>query len=235
MSNKPAKKSEIKEDASWRNKTRNRKIMINPEYHLIICEGTKTEPNYFKGLKEEINAKFKNRISLDIVPSGTGRMKALQEAQKIVQKSINHISHVWLVYDKDDFANYEFDNVVYSCSAINAQNRELDDEHSKTEYHALWSNECIEFWFLLHFIDLKSDIHRKDYIKKINEQFKLNGIHREYEKNADDMYQILRKYLFGAIDRAKKIINENLDLSASQIKPGTAVYEIFEKLSSYLK
>ena len=30
-------------------------------------------------------------------------------------------------------------------------------------YHAIWSNQCIEVWFLLHFSYFQSDIHRKEY------------------------------------------------------------------------
>lgn len=219
----------------WRKKKRNKKILINPEYHLIICEGTKTEPNYFDSLKEEINQKFKNRISLKIHPSGKGRMKALKEAKKIVRDSINHISHVWLVYDKDDFPKDDFDNVVSACNELNSQNNILDEDELKTEYHTLWSNECIEFWFLLHFIDLKSDIDRKEYINKINEQFEENGIDIKYTKNSREIYSILRSNIFVAINRAKNIIKENENVPPSKIKPGTTVYEIFEKLLLYLK
>lgn len=231
MSNKPLKKSE--QEISWRNKKRKKRKKINPEYHLIICEGTKTEPKYFQKLKEEINQKYSERLQVQIEPSGKGRLEALKEAQQHVKKSLNHISYVWLVYDKDDFPKDEFDNVYFKCKHINEINEELPECDLKTYYYALWSNECIEFWFLLHFIDLKSDIPRTKYISKLNEQYAINKVGR-YSKSSDNTYEILRSRLDVAIERAKKIIEENIDIPPSKIKPGTMVHLIFEKLKKYL-
>ena len=47
MSNKPPKKSD--KNKPWIEKRRDRHKLINPEYHLIVSEGEKTEPNYFNG------------------------------------------------------------------------------------------------------------------------------------------------------------------------------------------
>ena len=69
MSNKPPKKSDEKK--KWMEpQRRSRNIAIAPEYHLIVSEGTKTEPNYFKALKDEINKNFTGRISIDINGAG---------------------------------------------------------------------------------------------------------------------------------------------------------------------
>ena len=68
MSLKPVKKSD--RDKDWLKKRNDKKINIYPEYHLIITEGTKTEPNYFKAIKLRINEKYKNRISLEIRGDG---------------------------------------------------------------------------------------------------------------------------------------------------------------------
>jgi len=54
MSPKPPKKSDMSK--SWMQPRRDRNIPILPEYHMIVSEGVKTEPLYFNGLKEEINA-----------------------------------------------------------------------------------------------------------------------------------------------------------------------------------
>ena len=55
-----------------RNKVATKKLA--PPNYLIICEGKETEPNYFNGLKQKINEKFGDRIS--VVPAikikGTG-------------------------------------------------------------------------------------------------------------------------------------------------------------------
>ena len=53
MSLKPPKKSDL--DKSWMKARRDKPKKIQPEYHLIITEGTDTEPAYFGAMKEIIN------------------------------------------------------------------------------------------------------------------------------------------------------------------------------------
>ena len=67
---KPIKKSD--KDKSWIKKRQNRFIEGKMEYHLIICEGTKTEPNYFQSLKEKITKQNKNKITIEIIGKGEG-------------------------------------------------------------------------------------------------------------------------------------------------------------------
>ena len=50
---------------------------------------------------------------------------------------------VWCVYDKDSFPAEHFNGVGERANSLNKIKPEL-------QYHAAWSNECIEFWFLLH-------------------------------------------------------------------------------------
>ena len=72
------------------------------------------------------------------------------------------------------------------------------------------------------------------YISKLNEQYAINKVGR-YSKSSDNTYEILRSRLDVAIERAKKIIEENKDIPPSKIKPGTMVHLIFEKLKKYLE
>ncbi len=222
MSNKPIKKSDA--DKGWMKKRRDKSRMISPEYHLIVTEGTKTEPNYFDKLKEEINQKYKGYISIEIngVGQGYNTLTLLDTAQKIVRESPTQFKHIWLVYDKDDFPKDDFDNTYLKCESLTKQS-------DSVIYHALWSNECIEFWFLLHFILLESDIPRSEYYPKLTEY-----IGSKYEKNRDDIYTLLKPNLQTAIVNAKQIAQNNKGLPPSKCTPGTAVYEIFEKLKNYL-
>lgn len=47
MSLKPPKKSDM--GKSWMKPRRDKSILLRPEYHLIVTEGTATEPQYFEG------------------------------------------------------------------------------------------------------------------------------------------------------------------------------------------
>jgi len=223
MSMKPLKHSEMK-------KRRDKQILVAPEYHLIVTEGTKTEPNYFKGFKQEINAKYPDKVNVDVEGIGDNTLSLLERAIKLVERNINTINHVWLVYDKDDFPDDDFDNTVNRCAALSK---------SEVKYHALWSNECIEFWFLLHFEYLQAALLRDDYYPKLTEHLKklTENPEYKYKKNNGDIYATLRNRMPIAIREAKKLLNWHGDLPPSSCTPGTKVYEIFEFFAKdkYLK
>lgn len=222
MSMKPRKKSDSQK--KWMSDRRDRRIAIAPEYHLIVTEGTKTEPQYFEGLRQDINRLYKGRISIVIegVGQGANTLTLLERAQKIVEKEPDKYKHVWLVYDKDDFPKDDFDNTYFKCKAFSNCN-------SSVTFHALWSNECIEYWFLLHFMALDSALHRNEYYPKLTD-----CLGTKYEKNREDIYTLLKPNIKRAIDNAKRVKANNEGMPPSQCTPGTAVYEIFEMLESYL-
>lgn len=222
MSMKPRKKSDS--NKKWMSDRRDRRITIAPEYHLIVTEGTKTEPQYFNGLKEDINRLYRGRISIVIegVGQGANTLTLLERAQKIVEKEPDKYKHVWLVYDKDDFPKDDFDNTYFKCKSLSGNG-------DSVVYHALGSNECIEYWFLLHFMALDSAIHRKEYYPKLTE-----CLGSKYEKNREDIYTLLKPNIKKAINNAQRIADDNKGLTPSQCTPGTAVYEIFEMPESYL-
>lgn len=223
MSLKPPKKGDLKK--SWLKPRRDTPKKIQPEYHLITTEGISTEPAYFQGVKNTINSKYRGRVQLDIIGVGDNTLNLLQKVKQKVAKSSNIYKHVWIVYDTDDFPAQNIDKVVDLCHTYS---------NEETTYHALWSNQCIELWFLLHFSFIHSDLHRQEYWAKLSSCLaKLNT--SEYKKNRSDMYQLLEPYMEHAISNAKKLANINKGKKASQSTPGTEVYRLIEKLLPYLK
>ena len=80
MSLKPPKKSDLEKD--WMTRRRDKVIHISPEYHLIVTEGTDTEPAYFESIKEIINSKYRERIQLDIFGEGDNTLSLFEKARK---------------------------------------------------------------------------------------------------------------------------------------------------------
>ena len=76
MSLKPFKKSDL--EKGWMKKRRDRKIRIQPEYHLIVTEGTKTEPKYFQAIRDIINSQFRDKIQLDIFGEGDNTLSLFE-------------------------------------------------------------------------------------------------------------------------------------------------------------
>ena len=182
MSLKPPKKSDL--GKSWMKNRRDKARMIQPEYHLIASEGTETEPQYFGAIQRIINSKYRDRIQLKVEGIGDNTVNLLMKARQYVQNNGIVFKHVWIVYDTDDFPAENIDMVAQLCEEYNAQ--------GETMYHAVWSNQCVELWYLLHFMymDTDIDIDRSRYWPKLSDWLKNIGA-GSYEKNRPDMYEVL--------------------------------------------
>ena len=201
-----------------------RAIKIHPEYHLIVTEGTDTEPAYFGAIKEIINKRYPEKIYLDVSGEGDNTIGLFGRAKLLAGNNSNVYKHVWIVYDTDDFPADHIDRVLQLC---------VENSTEETTFHAVWSNQCIELWFLLHFSFMQSDIHRAEYWPKLTEHLKQIGA-GEYMKNRKDMYQILYPYMDYAIGNAKRLNALNEGKLPSKAAPGTKVYELIEILKPYL-
>lgn len=222
MSLKPPKKSDL--NKSWMKKKPDRAIKIHPEYHLIVTEGTDTEPAYFGAIKEIINKRYPEKIYLDVSGEGDNTIGLFGRAKLLAGNNSNVYKHVWIVYDTDDFPADHIDRVLQLC---------VENSTEETTFHAVWSNQCIELWFLLHFSFMQSDIHRAEYWPKLTEHLKQISA-GEYMKNRKDMYQILYPYMDYAIGNAKRLNALNEGKLPSKAAPGTKVYELIEILKPYL-
>ena len=221
MSLKPNKKSDL--GKSWNKPRRDKHIKMQLGHHLIITEGEKTEPLYFDGLKKAVERT--NRTDrLQTVGTGSHTTALIEIAKRQVRNAGYPFEHVWLVYDKDDFPSGEFNRVIELCAEANTE---------ETTYHAIWSNQCIELWYLLHFSYFHSDIHRDNYFPKLSDCLRKLGA-GPYEKNRDDMFEILRSYIDTAILNSEKLEIDNCNKAPANCAPGTMMHVLIKFFKPYL-
>lgn len=112
----------------------------------------------------------------------------------------------------------------------------LNRKNQELQYHTAWSNECIEFWFLLHFAYYTSNNHRTEYIRFLNEKYEELGFGK-YRKNMDETFDILMERGNPKLvaKYAKRIIKEHETYTPASIAPGTMVYKLVEELAKYLQ
>lgn len=200
-----------------------------PERHLFVSEGTKTEPNYLRGLVTMISQHYGTQAKkqFHIIGEGDNTLNLLQRAEAYQQNEAYDYQHVWIIYDKDDFPADDFDNTVHRCDAINQR---FQSEGRSTKFHAIWSNQCIELWFLLHFCYLQADIDQNQYRKVLSEK-----MGRHYEKNDDSIFATLYPHMEQAIKNAKHLMkNHSTEIPPSQKVPATNFYELAEYLRGYM-
>ena len=195
-----------------------------PANYLIVCEGKKTEPNYFNGLKRRINEKYGNKVDVfipNIDVKGTGMNTT--SLVKYTQKTVNHANkvygQVWVVFDKDDYNDEQFDSAIDNCN-----------------YNVAWSNPNFELWLLAHFKKVNRYISKEDVLQELSKEFQKKGL-GDYTKNDIKIFDKVTSEgkLHTAIKNCEYMEERNKDGQASQRNPMTKVYKIVDGLKEYLE
>ena len=214
----------------WKKKRRQQYLELKEYRYYIFCEGEQTEPQYFAGFKRliEDNPIYKDMVLIEIEPCAAETMRVIGMAERYVKKNNIQKGQIWCVYDKDSFPAEHFNGVAERAEALNKNSPEL-------QYHAAWSNECIEFWFILHFAYYTANNHRTEYISFLNDKFQELDLGK-YQKNMSNIFDVLieKGNPKLAIRYAKRIIRDGQGKTPTEIAPGTKVYELVEELAKYL-
>lgn len=222
---KPVKFSDS--DKPWNRKKCTRRVVNQRTVYkrfLIISEGTKTEPNYFRSMKDKLH---KGLLELEILGLGTNTLDLVERAEEVRLRHLekgSRFDQIWVLFDKDSFPPDDFDNAIHSLES--ARKRDAG-------YHGAWSNEAFELWFLLHFEESKIPECRSGYGAELS---RLLG--QNYQKNQKGLYEILEQIgdMNLALRRAKQLddnrkFHEN---APSKANPCTTVYLLMQELGKYL-
>ncbi|WP_206457870.1 RloB family protein [Anaerovorax sp. IOR16] len=192
---------------------------------LIVTEGERTEPLYFQGIKKLIQDKIGGRVDvveIDIHGQGCSTGKLIEMTDEIVSKSKFIYQNVWVLFDKDDFK--DFDKAI--------------EDGEERGYKIAWSNQSFEYWIYLHFNYSDSALHRDDWNAKLDDLFKKYQLGSgKYQKNYEDIYLMLDSFdgVNTAIKNAKRRRSDfRMGDKPSEFDPGTTVHLLVELLKSYL-
>lgn len=107
---------------------------------LIVCEGEKTEPNYFDELKDYYKLSSANvAVTGDCGSSPMSVVSHAQDLYRKAEKSGDAFDKVFCVFDKDTHGDYQ--------PAMDM----LSNRKFKGIFQAVPSVPCFEYWLLLHF------------------------------------------------------------------------------------
>jgi len=179
---------------------------------LIVCEGTKTEPNYFEAFKIS---------TLDVQVEGTG-----MNTDSLVREAIRFkteagmrgdpFDYIWAVFDRDSFLAQNFNNALQLAE--------------KNNIKVAYSNEAFEIWYMLHFNYYNTGMARSQYPKILTEQ-----LGRQYEKNEVGMYEELKEKQPTAIRNGKKLMEVyGTNHNPHRDNPCTKVFELVEFLNLHI-
>lgn len=187
---------------------------------LIVCEGKKTEPNYFRGIadkKKTIKGQIKIVTGEKIGGTDPETLfgYAKRERRGRQKEQIQQYDTVWLVIDKDNFSQYE--EVIRKAA---------DQKNIQVAY----SNPCIEFWFILHFHYRDTPMSGDQAENELNRN---KGPLCGYEKKWEDVYQKIEHLTDTAVWNAKKLEQYHREVGESLFSnPSSAMYKLVEILLS---
>ncbi len=184
---------------------------------LILCEGEKTEPLYFKGLRADPG--YSGLASVEIVVQDEEKNTARELVERAIElrteanKERNPYAEVWVVVDRDGYT-------------LHAQ--AFDQAAANTIFIA-FSSICFEYWLVLHFKETTRAFAKcNDCIAYLKRNC-LPG----YEKRRD-VYARLKDNIPQAIDRARRCRTTSPDVRNGvqpyQLNPFTNVDVLVRRL-----
>lgn len=185
------------------------------DFILIVCEGKKTEPNYFDGLK--VRYRLSNANIVVASPKGSDPGSIVKCAREELSK--DNYDRVYCVFDRDEHQNYD--------AAIRALDKM--DSKMKCLVASITSNPCFEIWLLLHFKYSTASFKKIANVSACDKVIKeLKKHHPEYQKGDRTAFAVLDDKVDIAIWNANKLHAHNE--STNSINPSTRMHELVDYL-----
>ncbi|MGI2905687.1 RloB family protein [Tolypothrix sp. VBCCA 56010] len=175
---------------------------------LIVCEGEKTEPNYFKSFRVP-----KNVAEVNVQGLGKNPSKLVESAKELNKQ--DDYDQVWCVFDRNSWTREDFNNAI----------KNANDQGFKVAY----SNEAFELWYVLHFEFINTGIPRSDYLRKLTYL-----IGRTYQKNSETIYDDLLEKQSIAIRHAENLLKQYDPHIPAEDNPSTTVHLLVQELNKFI-
>ncbi len=178
---------------------------------LIVCEGSVSEPEYFKGFLQICR---NPRVTIQIAGGQGVPLTVVRKAKELKEAAVRRskqerdenikFDSVWCVYDIDD---HPHQHEAWEMAIANNIDLAV-------------SNPCFELWLLLHFRDSPGAIDRADLrsmLKQFDPDYDKHVSHSNYTKEYDNAFVRATRMEESAVDRGEAGGN-----------PSTAVYKLTE-------
>lgn len=152
---------------------------------LIVCEGSKTEPNYFKAMRRDLGLGSAD-VRICGEECGTDPVSVVKFALQEFAEDPG-FDEIYCVFDKEGTQERK---VKYDQACQIIDGKKLKNGRS---IKAIKSVPCFEYWYLLHYKFTTSPFTAEG--KKSSGDMVVESLKRElpiYEKSTVDMYEMLK-------------------------------------------
>ena len=190
------------------------------DYVLILCEGGKTEPNYFRALRQAYRLSSAN---VEIAkPGANDPLGIVAEADARI--TADRFDRAYCVFDRDGHANYQQAlHVVATCQ--NGRNGRLI---------ATPSVPCFELWILLHFAFSTAPYNAVGNNSACDSVLRALKVHfSDYSKGHQDVYNRIAAQMTQAMTHARRLTLHNQQTGSEN--PATLVHDLVHYLCNLKK
>jgi hypothetical protein len=171
---------------------------------LIVCEGAKTEPNYFRGFRVP-------GLVLEVEGAGDNTLGVVRRALELMEEGA--YEQVWCVFDRDSFPAGRFNEALTLAT--------------RSGIKVAYSNEAFELWYLLHFHYYNTGISRHDYIDRLSAV-----MGKKYEKGSRSIYMELLARQPHALKHATRLLAQYDPCAPERDNPSTTVHLLVQELNN---
>ena len=194
--------------------TRRQGVREIKQSFLIVCEGEKTEPDYFKAFRmtaATVKAVGQAMNTMTLVNKAISIREADRQKKRVYDQC-------WVVFDKDDFPANDFNQAIQLAE--------------KNGFRVAYSNQAFEYWFLLHYNLYTGPIHRGQYKDMLT---KLTGMtYNKTEGFGAVMYNLLLNRQPQAIKNADAVLAQISHGNPANEESSTTVQKLVKELNKYL-
>lgn len=187
---------------------------------LIVCEGEKTEPNYFTDLVCYYKINTANvEIDGSCGSSPKSILKRAEDLAKNEYKKGDGFDRIYCVFDKDSHETY--DETVAKIAG----------KKPKGIFYAAISVPCFEYWLLLHFQYTTKPYNRAGKSSIGNEVLKeLKAVYPNYEKGNDKVFsELINQIEFAKQNAMRALEHSNKNFTDN---PSTNIHELIDYLQN---
>lgn len=172
---------------------------------LIVCEGEKTEPNYFRRFRTP-------KVVIEVQGLGCDPIQLVRRALELRRE--DDYDQVWCVFDRDTWPASNFNEAI----SLAKQNK----------VSVAYSNEAFEMWYLLHFHYFDTALSRHDYGPRLSDL-----LEHPYTKNSGAMYDELLPRQPEALRNAERLLAQYQPPNPAADNPSTTVHLLVNELNRF--
>ena len=174
---------------------------------LIVCEGSKTEPNY---LRELISHFQLSSANVEITGDGGSAPNSVVEyAIELFEKDLDY-NVVFCVFDRDGHST--FDQALQQVRDKKLVRRVGRRKTGEARFEAIVSIPCFEYWVLLHYQYTTAPMQR---FADVEPRLRALQAHANYAKRDKGLFEATRHLLSTALNNADRANQSAFDNGSS--------------------